>query len=383
MADNKKIIYKCKYCNGNLEVDGDVFLCLSCGKKYRLKAQYRQNAESDVAVSVQQGKTIRNEMKKEPLPQVEKPKPNTQQPGISKRNRPNIVITVVISVICTLAVLMVVGLILYNPAKEIISSQLSALKEQIISEMPSAEQEEAEENVPDYEGQIKTLERQIKETEEQLSGQDESLEDIQKQLEDMKKLLEDLQSKKEKAKTDTQTASSETEEAKERNNTTVTAKGNIIKNGTFALATKEQQEAACRQVVQQVAASLGIYTPEVTFFEWPGNASVAWNTALPETNRPGQTGLSVINCNTSHLFSQEEASSWGLSLEQNIVRVLAHETRHTYQAIQANIDTEYGQKCLASFNGYASYTDGIETYYENFIEQDANAYADSYTKKYF
>jgi len=380
MTNSKKIIYKCKYCNGNLKADGDIFLCLSCGKKYRLKAQYRQNAESDVAISDKQGETIRNEKKKEPLPQVEKPKPNTQQPGISKYNRPSTVITVAISVISTLAVLMVVGLIIYHPVKEIISSQLSALKEQIISEMPSTA---SEENEPDYESQIEALDRQIKETEEQLSGQDESLEDIQKQLEDMKKLLEDLQSKKDKAKTDTQTASSETEEAKESNNTTVTAKGNIIKNGTFALATKEQQEAACRQVVQQVAASLGIYTPEVTFFEWPGNASVAWNTALPETNRPGQTGFSVINCNTSHLFSQEEASSWGLSLEQNIVRVLAHETRHTYQAIQANTDTEYGQKCLASFNGYASYTDGIEAYYENFIEQDANAYADSYIKKYF
>ena len=380
MADNKKIIYKCKYCNGNLEADGDVFLCLSCGKKYRLKAQYRQNAESDVAVSDKQGETIRNEKKKEPLPQIEKPKPNTQQPGISKRNRPNTVITVAISVISTLAVLMAVGLIIYHPAKEIISSQLSALKEQIISEMPSTA---SEENEPDYESQIEALDKQIKETEEQLSGQDESLKDIQKQLEDMKKLLEDLQSKKEKAKTDTQTASSETEEAKESNNTTVTAKGNIIKNGTFALATREQQEAACRQIVQQVATSLGIYTPEVTFFEWPGNNSVAWNTALPETNKSGQTGFSVINCNTSHLFSQEEANSWGLTLEQNIVRVLAHETRHTYQAVQANTDTEYGQKCLASFNGYASYTDGIEAYYENFIEQDANEYANSYIQKYF
>ena len=62
---------------------------------------------------------------------------------------------------------------------------------------------------------------------------------------------------------------------------------------------------------------------------------------------------------------------------------MAHEIRHDYQYEHMNDDSDYGRAVKTNKQNYVSYYIDLEAYTNQFIEQDATDYADSYTEKYF
>ena len=75
--------------------------------------------------------------------------------------------------------------------------------------------------------------------------------------------------------------------------------------------------------------------------------------------------------------------SEGLTIEQYVVRTIAHEVRHIYQSEHRNDDTDYGRKCSNGFNNYISYIQDEAQYEATFLEKDADAFGADYANKFF
>lgn len=136
--------------------------------------------------------------------------------------------------------------------------------------------------------------------------------------------------------------------------------------------TQEQKQKTLTRLVDKISKDMGINTtPNLYFYsckEWYVVASY-------------YDGLNYIYINTSAFDDTTEADALGLTLDQYIVKTLAHEIRHDYQYEHMFDDTEYGKAVKANKDNYIpSYNENYQT---QFIEQDAEQYAIDYMNKYF
>ena len=161
----------------------------------------------------------------------------------------------------------------------------------------------------------------------------------------------------------------------------VNAASDVFKNHSFMALSRGEQEAAIQVLVERISATLGLNkTPEISFYEYNW-AAIASNTALPETIKNSGGHISI---NMTAITSTQEMQDRGYnSIEELVVQCVAHECRHSYQAQHAYDDTDYGRACLASFQGYISYTENVDGYRANFIEEDAESWGTSYMQQYF
>lgn len=116
-------------------------------------------------------------------------------------------------------------------------------------------------------------------------------------------------------------------------------------------------------LTEQISKDLGIQTVSKLYFyncsEWCVIASY-------------YDCIDYIYVNLGNIDSYEDA-----------VNTMAHEIRHDYQYEHMNDDSDYGRAVKANKQNYVSYYNDLEAYNNQFIEQDAKDYADSYIKKYF
>lgn len=125
----------------------------------------------------------------------------------------------------------------------------------------------------------------------------------------------------------------------------------------------EPSEEYITKLTQEISKDLALQTtPKLYFYnapEWPVMASY-------------YDGLDYIYVNLGMLTSKEIT-----------VRAIAHEMRHDYQYEHMNDDTDYGRAVKANKQNYIYYYNDIDGYYNQFVEKDAEEYANSYTEKYF
>lgn len=153
------------------------------------------------------------------------------------------------------------------------------------------------------------------------------------------------------------------------------AKANLgsLQNGTFTTLSEADKQDTTTALVGKVARDLGVVGNIRThYFVWPNSKVAAYSYMNPND----------IYINTAIMSNPVYATSEGLTIEQYVVRTIAHEVRHIYQSEHRNDDTEYGRKCSYAFNSYISYNQDVAQYEANFLEKDADAFGADYASKY-
>ena len=148
----------------------------------------------------------------------------------------------------------------------------------------------------------------------------------------------------------------------------------VLRNGKGWLDLSYQDK--CDTVdafIQKVAKEYGVPHVDVSCYQWPGGAAAAYN------NMPWYNQICV---NMSTFEDDLDATLAGETVEYHVVKILAHEVRHSYQAIHMNDDTEYGKACRAGQDSYISFEGDRVAYYAQFIEQDADTFGIEYANKY-
>ena len=152
------------------------------------------------------------------------------------------------------------------------------------------------------------------------------------------------------------------------------AKPNVLRQGGFVELSAEKKQDTIQALVSEISKDLGIViVPKLHFYsckEWYVAANY-------------YQGLDYIFVNMSTFEDTADADAAGETVEYHLVRIIAHEVRHDFQWEHQFDDSDYGRACLYGFNNYQQYYNGIENYYQQFIEADANEYAIMYADKYF
>lgn len=142
-----------------------------------------------------------------------------------------------------------------------------------------------------------------------------------------------------------------------------------LKKVDFCTLSNEDMEDTINSLVSKISRELALpYTPRVSCYEddW---AVLAHNTRIPI----GDVGPTI--CVNLRPFKTDPTT--------NIVFTIAHEVRHSYQYEHQNDDSDYGRACYNGLHNYKSWYEDIGAYYSQWLEQDANDYAQQYTDKYF
>lgn len=144
-----------------------------------------------------------------------------------------------------------------------------------------------------------------------------------------------------------------------------------IKTIDISQLSNEDMTETLDSLIQKISKDLGIvHIPHASCYEYDWSV-LAHNTLIPI----GDVG-STICVNLLPFKSCENANYF-------LVHTIAHEVRHTYQYEHQFDDSDYGRACYNGLHNYNSWYEDIDAYYSQWLEQDANEYADSYTEKYF
>lgn len=158
--------------------------------------------------------------------------------------------------------------------------------------------------------------------------------------------------------------------------TTAEAKVNTkaITRGSFTELSTEDMEDTINYYVQKIAKDSGIsHELYTSCYDWEESHILAYNTLCTYT----------ICVNLSGFRTTVDADAANETVEYHLIKTLAHEVRHSYQWEHQNDDSDYGRACKQGFADYESYNGDKESYYQQFIEQDAEQYAIEYANKYF
>lgn len=153
------------------------------------------------------------------------------------------------------------------------------------------------------------------------------------------------------------------------------AKVNIgaVQNGGYTSLSYQDKCDTVTALVNRVAKDLGITNPIRThFYSWPEGKAVAYAYYFPHD----------IYINMPVFDNDVEASTHGMTVEQYLVDVIAHEVRHIYQAEHQNDDTDYGRACKANNSNYVFYETNVGAYETQFVERDADAFGLEYSSKF-
>ncbi len=148
-----------------------------------------------------------------------------------------------------------------------------------------------------------------------------------------------------------------------------------LKNNTFISLSVQDKKDTISFIIEKVSNDLGIKnTPKVSFYKGGESGVAAYNDLAKNTVYVNQDVFSSINLSTLN----------GLTYENYLVNILAHEVRHQYQKEHESDGSVYGKKCKESYKNYIDYETDSTAYYKQFVEADAfdygRQYADSYIK---
>ena len=147
-----------------------------------------------------------------------------------------------------------------------------------------------------------------------------------------------------------------------------------VQNGGYINLSYQDKCDTVTALVNNVKKDLHINAPiDLRFYEWPGGQAVAYTYQFPAGTYNIRINISAIN--------SINASSEGLSIEQYLVKVMAHEVRHIYQDEHMNDDTDYGRACKAGNQNYISYEKDFSAYQKQFLEVDADSYGLEYANR--
>lgn len=148
----------------------------------------------------------------------------------------------------------------------------------------------------------------------------------------------------------------------------------VISKGGFTELSDEDMKDTITALVSEISNDLQIATvPRLYFYsakEWPLAASYYYE-------------IDYIYVNLSTFEDNTDADAVGETVEYHLVKIIAHEVRHDFQWEHSIDDSDYGKACLNGFTNYQTYYNGIENYYAQFIEADAEAWGIEYADKYF
>ena len=147
----------------------------------------------------------------------------------------------------------------------------------------------------------------------------------------------------------------------------------LSKGGFVELSTEDMQDTI-QTLTDKIAQDCGAPKQTISCYDWPESSTLAYNTLY---------GLNIICVNLSGFRTSEDAEVANETVEYHLVKTIAHEVRHTYQWEHMKDGTDYGNACFQGFADYQSYSGDRATYYAQFIEADAEAYAISYANRYF
>ena len=148
----------------------------------------------------------------------------------------------------------------------------------------------------------------------------------------------------------------------------------VVRQGGFSLLSDEDMQDTIQALTDKIVKDCGVIRSKTTScYDWPESPVLAYNTIYCD----------VICVNLSGFRDSADADAAGETVEYHLVKTLAHEVRHSYQYEHRLDGTEYGNSCFQGFADYETYTGDRESYYEQFIEADAEQYAISYANKYF
>jgi len=153
------------------------------------------------------------------------------------------------------------------------------------------------------------------------------------------------------------------------------AKANLsaLQNGGWNNLSYQDKCDTTTALVNKISKELGIKnTPRTHYFDWANSKMAAYSYMNPND----------IYINTDILSNPENANIVGMTLEQYLIKVVAHEVRHVYQSEHRNDNTEFGRQCKYCFEHYVTYDQNANGYNSQFIEQDADAYGLDYANRF-
>ena len=146
-----------------------------------------------------------------------------------------------------------------------------------------------------------------------------------------------------------------------------------LKNNTFIALSQQDKKDTISFIVKKVASDLNIKNvPSVSFYKGGKDSIAAYNSLANNTVFVNQDIFSDIDISTKN----------GLTFENYLVNILAHEVRHQYQEERKNDGSVYGNKCLDSYINYIKYSEDPVNYYKQFVEKDAYDYGKQYADNY-
>ena len=149
----------------------------------------------------------------------------------------------------------------------------------------------------------------------------------------------------------------------------------VVRQGGFSLLSDEDMADTIQALTDRIAKDCGVKAQQtISCYDWPESPVLAYNTLY---------GLNIICVNLSGFRTSEDAEAANETVEYHLVKTIAHEVRHSYQWEHMKDGSDYGNSCLQGFADYESYSGDKMSYYEQFIEADAEQYAISYANKYF
>jgi len=156
--------------------------------------------------------------------------------------------------------------------------------------------------------------------------------------------------------------------------TNAQAQPSVLRKGGFTSLSDEDMQDTIQALCNQIVKDCGVQRQKtISCYDWQESPVLAYNTLYCD----------VICVNLSGFRTTEDSDAVGETVEYHLVKTIAHEVRHSYQYEHRLDGTEYGNSCFQGFADYEAYTGDRESYYEQFIEADAEQYAISYANKYF
>jgi hypothetical protein len=149
----------------------------------------------------------------------------------------------------------------------------------------------------------------------------------------------------------------------------------VVRQGGFSLLSDEDMADTIQALTDRIAKDCGVKAKQtISCYDWPESSTLAYNTLY---------GINIICVNLSGFRTSEDAEAANETVEYHLVKTIAHEVRHSYQWERMKDGSDYGNSCLQGFADYQAYSGDRASYYAQFIEADAEAYAISYADRYF
>lgn len=148
----------------------------------------------------------------------------------------------------------------------------------------------------------------------------------------------------------------------------------VVRHGGFTELSDEDMKETIQALTNKIVKDCEVTRAKtVSCYDWEQSPVLAYNLIYCD----------IICVNLSGFRDTTDADAANETVEYHLVKTIAHEVRHSYQYEHRLDGTEYGNACFQGFADYESYSGDKETYYSQFIEADAEAWAIDYANKYF